>query len=502
MLPIDFLYRSARFNPGAVAVDAPSGTLSYAELVARVDALAAGLQGLDPTPGSRVGICAHNTVAHLLALLATLAAGKVWVPLNPRENRPELDSKVATTTPSILVVDEDCMDNVGVPPGVHRVLGAGAGGADSVAGLIAANHGRRPQRVERPLDSVQAIKFTGGSSGRPKGVLQPCRAWVAGAVSMMHGWGLGPDDGYLVAAPLTHGTSCYVTPILAAGGRLVFLEDRTSPAGVLEALESRHVTLSFVPPTLIYMMEQELAGRRPNAPRLRHLIYGAAPMPPEKVRQAIETFGPIIGSNYGQTEAPQVITVMTGKDYADGTRLASCGRPGLLARVEVMDREGRILPPGEEGEIVVRGDLVMLGYLDMPEATAETLRDGWLHTGDVGVFDGLGYLTIKDRLRDVIITGGFNVYPNDVEAVLVRHPAVREAVVFGVPDEKWGEAVHAAVTPRPGATVDADAVIAHVKAELGSVKAPKRVHVVPELPRNPVGKVVRREARERILGSP
>ncbi|HYD68141.1 AMP-binding protein, partial [Azospirillum sp.] len=312
----------------------------------------------------------------------------------------------------------------------------------------------------------------------------------------------GPDDGYLLAAPLTHGTSCYVTPILAAGGRLVFLEDKTSPAGVLEALESRHVTLSFVPPTLIYMMEQELAGRRPNAPRLRHLIYGAAPMPPEKVRHAIEIFGPVIGSNYGQTEAPQVITVMTGKDYANGTRLASCGRPGLLARVEVMDRDGRILPPGKEGEIIVRGDLLMLGYLDMPEATAETLRDGWLHTGDVGVFDEQGYLTIKDRLRDVIITGGFNVYPNDVEAVLVRHPAVQEAVVFGVPDEKWGEAVHAAVKPRAGAVVDPEAVIAHVKAELGSVKAPKRVHVVPELPRNPVGKVVRREARERILGTP
>jgi fatty-acyl-CoA synthase len=192
--------------------------------------------------------------------------------------------------------------------------------------------------------------------------------------------------------------------------------------------------------------------------------------------------------------------VMTGKDYADGTRLASCGRPGLLARVEVMDRDGRLLPPGEEGEIVVRGDLLMLGYLDMPEATAETLRQGWLHTGDVGVFDEQGYLTIKDRLRDVIITGGFNVYPNDVEAVLVRHPAVQEAVVFGVPDEKWGEAVHAAVKPRPGAVVDPDAVIAHAKAELGSVKAPKQVHVVPDLPRNPVGKVVRREARERILG--
>ncbi|HYG91586.1 MAG TPA: AMP-binding protein [Azospirillum sp.] len=498
MLPIDFLYRSARFTPDAVAVDAPSGILTYAELTARVDALAAAFQALDPAPDSRVGICAHNTVAHLLALLATLAAGKVWVPLNPRESRAELDAKVAATVPGIVVVDEDCLDLVGVPPGAKRVLGHGSAAADSVAGLIDAHRGRTPERIARPLDSVQAIKFTGGSSGRPKGVLQPCRAWVAGAVSMMHGWGLGPDDGYLVAAPLTHGTSCYVTPILAAGGRLVFLEGRTTPAAVLEALETRPVTLSFVPPTLIYTMQQELAGRPLRTPRLRHLIYGAAPMPPEKVRQALDTFGPVIGSNYGQTEAPQVITVMTARDYADGTRLAACGRPGLLARVEVMDRDGRILPPGEEGEIVVRGDLLMLGYLDMPEATAETLRDGWLHTGDVGVFDGAGYLTIKDRLRDVIITGGFNVYPNDVEAALVGHPAVLEAVVFGVPDEKWGEAVHAAVTLRPGAQAAPEAIIDHVRAALGGVKAPKRVHILPAIPRNPVGKVVRREVRGAI----
>ncbi|HSK39675.1 MAG TPA: AMP-binding protein [Arenibaculum sp.] len=496
MLPIDFLYRTARHSPGAVAVDAPSGCTTYADLRDRVDALAAALQAMDPRPGSRIGICAHNTPEHLTALLATLAAGKVWVPLNPREGRAELTAKLEATAPSIVLLDDDCLDQVDIPDGIQRIIGAGGHGGGGMEHLIAAGTGRRPVRVERHPDEVQAIKFTGGSSGRPKGVLQPCRAWVAGAVSMMHGWGMGPRDGYLVAAPLTHGTSCYVVPTLAAGGRLVFMNGKTSAGGVLDALASRHVTMTFVPPTLIYAMLGELGGRRFEAPGLRHMIYGAAPMPPAKVREALDTFGPVVGTNYGQTEAPQVVTLMTARDYAEGGGLASAGRPSLLARVEVMDPDGRILPPGEQGEIVVRGDMTMLGYLDMPDATAETLRDGWLHTGDVGLFDERGYLTLRDRLRDVVITGGFNVYPSDVEAVLTRHPDVREAVVFGMPDEKWGEAVHAAVLLKTGSTISAPEIIAFVKTELDGVKAPKRIHLLETMPRNPVGKVVRREVRD------
>jgi len=496
MLPIDLLYASRARTPDSIAVDAPSAMLTYAELVARVDVLAAGLQALDEAPGSRVGICATNTLEHLLALLAVMASGKVWVPLNPREVKAELDGKIAATRPSILVADADCLDKF-TPTDVALVIGAGGGkGRDTVAGLVAARAGKRPERAYRPREATQAIKFTGGTSGRPKGVEQPYRAWTAGAVCMLHGLGLAASDRVLLAAPLTHGTSCYVTPTLAAGGTLVLTNPRARPADILEAFAAQGVTTTFLPPTVIYMMMAEPGARDRRYPALRRLIYGAAPMPPGKIREAEAVFGPVLATNYGQTEAPQVITYLPPEDFRDDALLASVGRASLLVKLGVMDKAGRLVPPGAEGEIVVAGDLVMSGYLDMPEATAATLIDGWLHTGDGGAIDERGYLFLKDRLRDVIITGGFNVYPSDVEAALVRHPAVHECVVFGLPDDKWGEAVNAAIQLRAGAAATADEIIAFAKAELGSVKAPKRIAFHADLPRSPVGKVLRREVRE------
>jgi acyl-CoA synthetase (AMP-forming)/AMP-acid ligase II len=202
-----------------------------------------------------------------------------------------------------------------------------------------------------------------------------------------------------------------------------------------------------------------------------------------------------IDVTYGQTEASQCLTGATREELADERYVGTVGRPGPLVQVEVMDPQGRILPTGEIGEVVARGDLLMRGYLDNPEITARTIVDGWLHTGDTGSFDQDGYLTIRGRLKEMIISGGFNVYPADVESALCRHPGVYESVVFGVADDKWGERVEAAVILRQGAAHDAAALIDFVKRELGSVQAPKTVHIVPDLPRNEVGKVVRREVK-------
>jgi acyl-CoA synthetase (AMP-forming)/AMP-acid ligase II len=222
-------------------------------------------------------------------------------------------------------------------------------------------------------------------------------------------------------------------------------------------------------------------------------------MPPDRIREARGRFPGGIEVIYGQTEAPMMITCMTAAEMADDANLASVGRATLLMDVAIMDDGGRLLPPDEMGEIVCRGDLVMSGYLDMPEETAKTVVDGWLHTGDAGALDARGYLFIKDRIRDMIISGGFNVYPADVEAALVQHPAVHECIVFGVPDAKWGERVEAAIQLKPGQAFDEAAVLAFLKERVGPVKTPKKIHVSDSLPRSAVGKVLRREAR-RLFG--
>ncbi len=235
-------------------------------------------------------------------------------------------------------------------------------------------------------------------------------------------------------------------------------------------------------------------------PALRYLVYGGAPMRPEQIRDAQAVFGPVLCTSFGQTEAPQIITFLPPGEM-HGERLASVGRPSLLTRVAIVDKAGNVLGAGEEGEIAVRGDLVMSGYLKAETETRKTLVDGWLRTGDAGVFDEHGFLFLRDRIRDVIITGGFNVYPGDVEVVLSAHPAVADCSVVGIPDAKWGEAVHAAVQLRPGMQVAADELIALVKRELGSVKTPKHIHVFQALPRSAVGKVLKPAVRESILST-
>ena len=244
------------------------------------------------------------------------------------------------------------------------------------------------------------------------------------------------------------------------------------------------------------MEEQRHLARDLSA--LRYLIYGGAPMRGDQVRAVQGCFGPVLATCYGQTEAPQIATFLHPADMVGGD-VCSVGRPTFLTQVAVIGEDGTPLPPGQQGEIAFRGDLVMTGYLDAPEETARTMVDGWLRTGDAGTFDERGLLFLKDRLRDVIITGGFNVYPSDVEAVVTTHPDVAECSVFGVADEKWGEAVHAAVRLRPGREFNPAALMALVKHELGSVKTPKEVHRVESLPRSPVGKVLKSKLQEEVL---
>jgi len=279
---------------------------------------------------------------------------------------------------------------------------------------------------------------------------------------------------------------------------------RPDLADFLTLIETSKITHTFLPPTLIYMLldHERLAGTDTSS--LQCLWYGAAPMSASRLEEALTRIGPVMGQLFGQSEAPMMISTLAPAEHFrdDGSvateRLSSAGRPTPLTTVVIMDDEGHLLGPGERGEIVVRGSLVMAGYYKNPEATAEASRHGWHHTGDIGYLDEDSYLFIVDRAKDMIITGGFNVYSAEVEQVLLAHPAVQDCAVVGLPDEKWGERVTAVVQLRPGQAATQDEVRAFVKDRLGSVKAPKQVEVWPDLPRSKVGKVLKAEVKDQL----
>lgn len=498
MYPIDFFLRAAKLYPTRIALQSATLSISYQTLAVSVNALASALQKIDPTPQSRVAICAANTVEHATAILAVLAAGKVWVPLNARSTRSEIKRITDTIEPSIIVSDAkgaELLEN----GDAHwlRFDDTSTDNTHHIPSLIKQHTGQSPSHNQAGENAIQAIKFTGGTTGLPKGVMQPYRAWTAGIINQVSGWQITQDDCFVVTAPVTHGTSTYLLPLLAEGAKLLFL-DKTDPASVIQAFREEGGTMSFMPPTLIYMVMAHPGVSRADFPKLRNLIYGGAPMPAEKVDQLRAFFGEVVGTTYGQTEAPQIVTMMRPSSFSDPLNRGSVGRCTWLSDMGIMSPQGELLPEGEVGEVVVRGHLVMNGYWRLPEKTAETIVDGWLHTGDVGLIDARGYLFLKDRIRDVIITGGFNIYPTDVENVLSQHHAVYECAVFGMPDEKWGEAVHAAVQLHPGVTCEPEALIGHIKTQLGSVHAPKKIHFMEQLPRSSVGKVLKTAIREAL----
>jgi acyl-CoA synthetase (AMP-forming)/AMP-acid ligase II len=352
--------------------------------------------------------------------------------------------------------------------------------------------GRRPQ-WSADLSDINGLKFTGGSSGQPKGVQQSFRCINTLVASVVIAFELNPTDRFLCAAPMTHGAGALLLPILSRGGCIVLTAD-ASPGNLLELIEHERITTTWLPPTLLYKLIDEQKAHARDMSSLRHLIWGGAAASVVRLKEAKKVFGPVIEVVYGQTEAPLILSYGRAADL-EGERIASVGRVGPLAEVAILDSTGKRLGPHQLGEICGRGDLLMKGYRNMPEETARTIVAGWLHTGDMGMFDEDGFLYVKDRIRDVVITGGFNVYPSDVEAAIASHAAVSEVVVFGVPDDHWGERVEAAVEVRAGLTATQQEIIAHCRELLGPVKTPKRIHIVTTLPRSPVGKVQRREAR-------
>jgi fatty-acyl-CoA synthase len=311
-------------------------------------------------------------------------------------------------------------------------------------------------------------------------------------------WQWPQEVRFLVCAPLSHAAAAFTLPVLLKGGSFVVMSG-FSPRDWLAAVEEHRITATMIVPAMLYAIldHPDLATRDTSS--LETVFYGTAVVSSARMAQAIERFGPVFFQFYGQNEVPMSVTVLRKEehDVSRPGRLASCGRPVSWVRAALLDNDGKPVPQGQPGEICVQGPLVMLGYYRMPEETAEVMRGGWLHTGDVAREDDDGFWTIIDRKKDMIISGGFNVYPREIEDVLTGHADVSAAAVIGVPDDKWGEAVKAVVVARPGATIDAETLMALVRERKGPVYAPKSVDVVEALPLTPVGKADKVALRER-----
>lgn len=477
--PIRALYNNQAAKADRPALFDGDVALTHGELIARVEAAAGDLAARGIGSGDRVGLCARNSWRHVVAYLAILRAGAVWTPLNPR-NGARLNSDFqARASLALTLIAAASAEAAGVSA---RPLPLEAW----LDGVGAAT----PLPIADDPDAPFALKFTGGSTGVPKGVVQSQASGAAALRSLSAFYDFTADDVNLAVAPLTHGSSHYVLPVLAAGGAHVLLAE-PDRATILSELKAR-VTTVFMPPTLIALLMAEAAFGPDDFPTLRHLTYSAAPMSPDRIAQAIHRFGPVVSTLYGQTEAPMTIAGLSPSDMTNPDLRDSVGRPFADTPLRLLTTDGDLVERGE-GEIVVGGDLTRTHYLDAPELTAASRHNGWLKTGDIGRIDEDGLLHLIGRSRDLIITGGYNIYPGEVEAALNLHPSVSEACAFAEPDDVWGERLEAAVSVAPDA--DAAAITAFVRDRIGPVRTPKRLHLLDALPRNPVGKVVRDDVR-------
>lgn len=354
--------------------------------------------------------------------------------------------------------------------------------------------------MQRPAqeEDIAWLQYTGGTTGRPKGVMLSHRAMVQEFQSATISWGLPEVPRYLVPAPITHASVLPILPVLARGGTVV-LHQTFDPDRWLRTVQEERITYAFTVPTMLYALLNS-DPRRYDLSSLETILYGAAPISTPRLVEALQVFGQILVQGYGQTECVGMATTLRKEEHDPAHRadlLSSCGRAVAGVRVEVLDDDGAILTHGEVGEICVRSRVVMSGYWKQPEETEQALRGGWLHTGDLATRDEQGFLHIVDRCRDVIVSGGFNIYPREVEDVIAGDTRVAHVAVIGVPDDRWGEAVTAVVVPRAGSAVDVDALIARVRERKGPHQVPKRVEVVERLPTTPAGKIDKKVLRAR-----
>ena len=494
-----YLDKGASLGRDAPCLTLDGKSLSYGEVADLSHAVARALRRSGVRPGDKVGILSANDPTAFACVFGIARAGAVWCPINPRNGAAENRDLLELFDCRALLYQDGFSALVAEIAPDLPWLTTLVRFEDEFAPWLAAASGDPVAEADPPGDVV-ALVGTGGTTGRPKGVMLTSRNLeTMSAITLMS----YPFDGrpvYLALAPLTHAAGVLSFPVMACGGEVVVMA-RPDVAEFLALIERHRVTHTFLPPTLIYLLLGNPALDTTDLTSLQCFWYGAAPMSAARLAEAITRIGPVMAQLFGQSEAPMMISTLAPADHLrpDGSvaeeRLSSAGRPAPLVTVAIMADGGRLLGPGERGEIVVRGSLVMAGYYKNAAATAAASAHGWHHTGDIGYLDDDGYLYIVDRAKDMVITGGFNVYSAEVEQALMAHEAVRDCAVIGLPDEKWGERVTAVVQLWHDASIDAGELIAFVKARIGSVKAPKQIEFWPELPRSTVGKVLKADIR-------
>ena len=494
------LRRAAEVRPAGLATIDGGRRRSWVEVCQRVARLAGALRAAGLGAGGRVAVLGLNGDRYFEALLATLWAGGVVVPVNTRLAALEIDYVLADSGAELLLVDGTF---AALPPrlpaaaAMKRVLAL-----EAVDDLVAA-HGPI-EDARRSGHDLAGLFYTGGTTGRAKGVMLSHRNLVSNALNAIIGCGFDRDSVYLHAAPMFHladgGPTFAVT--LAAGTHAFV--PRFEPLAVLQAIAAHRVSHIAMVPTMVNLLVNHPAAAEHDLSSMRDIPYGAAPMPEAVLRRAMRLMPQAaFHHSYGMTETSPLATMMVGEDATVAMllerRLASCGQALPTVEVRVVDPEGRELPRGAVGEVVMRGPTVMLGYWNKPEETAKALRDGWMWSGDAGRIDEEGFLYVVDRLKDVIITGGENVYSAEVESVLSLVDGVQECAVIGVPDATWGERVHAILVPKPGATLTAEAAIAHCRERLAGFKCPRSVEIRQEsLPLSGAGKILKSELRKTV----
>ena len=465
------------------------------DILEAISTLSQALQSRGAKDGVRVALLAGNSVEVILLENALRFTTGVMVSLHPLGSADDHLFAIDDAGAEILLFDP--VKYAGRAAELRKrstrlktILALGP--SDIADDLLAQAKTLLPEPLVSPLLNERAsikLAYSGGTTGRPKAIPLSARGFAAGLEIMLMDWEWPVEPRVLAVASLSHAGGSLFPTMLMKSGTMVILP--SFDAGkVLKAIHDYRITCTLLVPTMIYALLDHPEFDQFDLSSLETVFYGASLMSPVRLKEALERIGPVFFQFYAQTEAPMACFLLrkSEHDAANPQRLASCGRPTAWLDTALLDDRNQPVADGEPGEICVRGPLVMEGYVNRPELTAETFSGGWLHTGDVAVKDADGFYRIVDRKKDMIVSGGFNIFPSEVENIIAAHPAVAQACVFGTPDEKWGEAVTAAVVLRPGEKIDANVLRELVRAHKGSIQAPKRVEFVDVIPETAVGK--------------
>ena len=488
--------------PERIAIVDGDRRLTYREVADRVSQLSGVFSEIGIARGNGLMVLSGNVAEALLVGVAARVVGGWQGALHPMGSASDHAFIVTDSESRALVFDPSYEEHAAellqrVPNLQHAFsLGPTSTGEDLLA--AAERHTVRELVAVPEADDLCTLAYSGGTTGQPKGVMQSHRTVVEMTKLICLGWQLPPEIRFLATTPISHAAACLVLPAWLQGGAVV-LQERFDPESFCRIVDEEQITLTFLVPTMLYALLDHPATSTARLSSLQTVMYGAAPMAPTRLREALDALGPIFVQLYGQAEAPATVTTLRKEEH-DINRaelFGSCGQPLPGVSVELHDDDDNEVPHGEVGEICVRGSIVSDGYWKRPELTAETFRNGWLHTGDMATRDADGYLYIVDRKKDMIISGGFNVFPREIEDVLISHPDVAMAAVIGIPDERWGEAVTALVVGRPGTHPDPRELIELVRERKGPVYAPKSLEIVDALPLTGIGKADRKAIRAR-----